>query len=244
MFAHLTDPIEKALSIANVSMKEIQHVEVVGGAWRVPKVQQILSEFIEQKSEKKLPLGQHLNGEEAAALGAALVAANSSSSFRVKKIFFTDITMHEYSVQVVSLKGEWAKNLTKLYPIGTALGGKKKLTFTLEEDFEVLVFEDDILLTRYAITGLAEMLEGKWSEYNLTGTPKISVTVPLETSGILEVKNPTATVEELYWVNVTREKPKPQVNATNATNGSNTTEEATEESEANSSQLPGESEDV
>merc|ERR1711870_110653 len=149
MFARLTDPIEKALSIANVTMPEIQHVEVVGGAWRVPKVQQILSEAIEKAAEKKLPLGQHLNGEEAAALGAALVAANSSSSFRVKKIFFTDITMHEYSVQVVSLKGEWAKNLTKLYPIGTALGGKKKLTFNLEEDFEILVFEDGILVSRY-----------------------------------------------------------------------------------------------
>merc|ERR1719464_2427297 len=106
-------------------MDDITQIEVVGGGWRVPKVQQLLNEFI-SKSGKKLPLGQHLNGEEAAALGAALVAANSSSSFRVKKIFFTDITMHEYSVQVVSLKGEWAKNLTKLYPIGTALGGKKK----------------------------------------------------------------------------------------------------------------------
>mmetsp|Transcript_78784 Transcript_78784/g.222870 ORF Transcript_78784/g.222870 Transcript_78784/m.222870 type:complete len:555 (-) Transcript_78784:303-1967(-) len=217
-------------------MPEISQVEVVGGAWRVPKVQQLLSEFIEKGAEKKIMLGQHLNGEEAGALGAALVAANSSSSFRVKKIFFSDITMHEYAVQVVSLKGEWQKNLTKLYPVGTPLGGKKKLAFSLEEDFEILVFEDGVLLSRYTVTGLADVLQGKWKELNLTGIPKISVTVPLETSGMLEIKNPTATVEELYWINVTREKATPKANGTNGTNASNTTEEEAPADEANASQ--------
>merc|ERR1719221_189370 len=76
MFARLTDPIDQALKQANLTLEDITQVEVVGGAWRVPKVQQLLSEFI-TKNNKKLPLGQHLNGEEAAALGAALVAANS-----------------------------------------------------------------------------------------------------------------------------------------------------------------------
>merc|ERR1712113_316462 len=168
-----------------------------------------------------LLLGQHLNGEEASALGAALVAANSSSSFRVKKIFFTDITKHAYSVQVASLKGEWEKNITLLYPVGVPLGGRKKLAFTLEEDFAIRLFEDGVLLSEYTITGLTEALEGKWKEYNTTGPPKISTTVALEGSGIVEVKNPTATIEELYWVNVTKEKPKPNKTESNDTNGTN-----------------------
>jgi len=218
MFSKLVGPIEKALQVANLTMAEIQHVEVIGGSWRVPKVQQILSEFFETKGGKKLPLGQHLNGEEGAALGAALVAANSSSSFRVKKIFFSDITAHEYSVQIASLKGEWERNVTILYPVGTPFGGKKKLSFSVEEDFAIRLFEDGVLLSEYVITGLAEILAGKWKEYNLTGIPKITASVPLLESGIIELKNPTATVEETYWVNVTKEKP---ANATsNATNNS------------------------
>mmetsp|Transcript_82513 Transcript_82513/g.191722 ORF Transcript_82513/g.191722 Transcript_82513/m.191722 type:complete len:927 (-) Transcript_82513:97-2877(-) len=215
MYDRLTAPIEKALAIANVTMADVQQVEVVGGAWRVPKVQEVLSEYFEKQAGKKLPLGQHLNGEEAAALGAALVAANSSSSFRVKKIFFSDISSHEYAVQVFSPTGAWEKNVTTLYPAGSALGGKKKLSFTMEEDFGVRVFEDGTLVAEYAVDGIAEALAGKWKEYNLTGPPKISVSVPLETSGLLEVKSPLATVEELYWVNVTKEKPK--VNSSNET---------------------------
>jgi len=207
MFAGLTPPIQKALDIANVTMQDIKQVEVVGGGWRVPKVQAILSDFIEQSAGKKLPLGQHLNGEEAAALGSVLVGANSSSSFRVKKIFFTDITTHSYSIQVSSaVAGE--KNMTTLYPVGAPLGGKKKLSFALEEDFVIKLFEDGVLISEYAVTGLAEKLSGSWKEYNLTGTPKVSVNVNLESSGLIEVKNAVATVEELYWVNVTKEKKK------------------------------------
>ena len=214
MFVALHRPIEKALAVANVTMADIKFVEVVGGAWRVPKVQELLSGHF-KSGESKLPLGQHLNGEEAGAMGAALVAANSSSSFRVKKIFFSDISAHEYAVQVTGIDGSWEKNFTVLYPAGSALGSKKKLSFSMEEDFKVKVFENSILVSEYSITGLKDLLENKWKDYNKTGPPKISVSVPLEASGIVEVKQPMATIEELYWVN--------------ASEASNETEEKSEE---------------
>lgn len=231
MFDALSRPIDKALAAANVTMADIKFVEVVGGAWRVPKVQQILSSHF-KSGESSLPLGQHLNGEEAGAMGAALVAANSSSSFRVKKIFFSDISAHEYAVQVTGLDGTWEKNLTVLYPVGSALGSKKKLSFTMEEDFKVKVFENTILVSEYSVTGLKDLLENKWKPYNTTGPPKISVSVPLETSGIVEVKQPMATIEELYWVNVTKEKPKANASKSkNATEESNASEASNETEE-------------
>eukprot|EP00931_Biecheleriopsis_adriatica_P050390 TRINITY_DN2916_c0_g1_i1.p1 TRINITY_DN2916_c0_g1~~TRINITY_DN2916_c0_g1_i1.p1 ORF type:complete len:917 (+),score=314.47 TRINITY_DN2916_c0_g1_i1:111-2861(+) len=229
MFDALTVPVEKALKAANLTMADVKFAEVVGGAWRVPKVQQILTDFFKSGGQG-LPLGQHLNGEEAAAMGGALMAANFSSSFRVKKIFFSDNTNHEYSVQVTALDGSWEKNLTTLYPVGAPLGGKKKLSFSLEEDFMIKVFEDGILVSEYTVTGLKDLLEGKWKEYNTTGPPKITASVPLEMSGILEVKQPTVTIEELYWVNVTKEKPKPNVTAkANKTKAENETEEGKDE---------------
>ncbi|CAK9079957.1 Hypoxia up-regulated protein 1 [Durusdinium trenchii] len=145
MFDTLSRPIEKALNAANITMSDVKFVEVVGGAWRVPKVQQLLSSYL-KSGDSSLPLGQHLNGEEAGALGAALVGANSSSSFRVKKIFFTDLSAHEYAVQVTALDGSWEKNYTVLYPMGSALGAKKKLSFSTEEDFKVKLFEERVLL--------------------------------------------------------------------------------------------------
>mmetsp|Transcript_63526 Transcript_63526/g.125689 ORF Transcript_63526/g.125689 Transcript_63526/m.125689 type:complete len:909 (+) Transcript_63526:90-2816(+) len=219
--ARLTVPIDQALAKANLTMADVTQVEVVGGAWRVPSVQQTLGQFFEEKGSKKLPLGQHLNGEEASALGAALVAANASSSFRTKKIFFSDFTSHEYGVQVAALNGEWEKNITVLYPVGVPLGGKKKLTFSSSDDFVVRLFEDGVLLSEYVVQGVTELLEGKWKEYNMTGPPKIAASVPLEMSGLIEVKTPTATVEELYWVNTTKPKVKAKPNASddNNTNG-------------------------
>ncbi|CAE8714382.1 unnamed protein product [Polarella glacialis] len=225
IFSRLTAPVEKALKDANLTMKDVNHVEVVGGAWRVPKVQEMLSEYFKKEGSSELPLGQHLNGEEAAAMGGALMAANFSSSFRVKKIFFSDITAHEYAVQVTALDGSWEKNLTTLYPVGTPLGGKKKLSFSLEEDFMVKLFEDGVLMSEYSVTGLKELLDGKWKEYNMTGPPKITASVPLEMSGIIEVKQPLVTIEELYWVNVTKEKPNKTANAT-SNKTANTTDDA------------------
>lgn len=243
MFVALHRPIEKALAIANVTMADIKFVEVVGGAWRVPKVQELLSGHF-KSGESKLPLGQHLNGEEAAAMGAALVAANSSSSFRVKKIFFSDISAHEYAVQVTGIDGSWEKNFTVLYPAGSALGSKKKLSFSMEEDFKVKVFENSILVSEYSITGLKDLLENKWKDYNKTGPPKISVSVPLEASGIVEVKQPMATIEELYWVNVTKEKPKVNVSKvknaseSNASEANETEEKSEEEKEKENKESP------
>merc|ERR1740117_1741218 len=235
MFGRLTDPLEAALLAAETTLAEIDHIEVVGGAWRVPKIQQLLGEYVEEKAGKKIPLGQHLNGEEAAAQGAVLVGANSSSSFRVKKIFFTDISTHEYSVQVVSTNGEWEKNLTTLFPVGAPLGGKKKLSFSLEEDFIIKLFEDGILLSEYTVSGLVDVLSSKWKDYNMTGTPKVTVAVHLESSGIIDIKKPEATCEESYWVNETKTKPKKNSTKSNKTADADKTAESDDESKSDES---------
>jgi len=82
------------------------------------------------------------------------------------------------------------------------------LSFSLEEDFQIKLFEDGVLLSEFVITGLEDVLTKGWSKYNLTGPPKVNVAVHLENSGIIEIKPPTATCEETYWVNETRKIPK------------------------------------
>merc|ERR1712187_543568 len=99
------------------------------------------------------------------------------------------------------------------------------------------------------VSGLADALKDpkdKWSEYNLTGTPKITVSVPLEASGIIEIKDPKATVEEVYWVNVTKEKAKPAANSSevNKTLDSNSSESATNGTEEATKEEDGPTEDV
>jgi len=113
--------------------------------------------------------------------------------------------------------------VTVLYPKGATMGGKKKLNLALEEDFKILLLEDGLPVSECIVSGLTDLMVGDFKAYNLTGPPKVTVSVPLYTSGLIEVKPPTVTVEEVYLVNSTRPKPKVQGNDSNGTNGSSNT---------------------
>ena len=100
LFARITDPIDRALAMANISLSEINSVELLGGGVRIPKVKKLLDEYFKSS---KLDLGQHLNGDEAMALGAAFRAANLSTSFKVRKVGQSDINTFGVSVRLETL---------------------------------------------------------------------------------------------------------------------------------------------
>ena len=62
---------------------------MIGGAGRVPKVQEIIQEYLSE-GESGLEISTHLNGDEAMTKGAGFFAANFSSSFRVRPVLLTD----------------------------------------------------------------------------------------------------------------------------------------------------------
>merc|ERR1711994_912947 len=64
-----------------------------GGGTRVPKVQDILTEFIGGQE-----LGKSLNTDEAAAMGAVYKAADLSSGFKVKKFITRDAVIFPIDV--------------------------------------------------------------------------------------------------------------------------------------------------
>ena len=91
LIARITEPIRSVLAQAGVSLAQLDVVELVGGGVRMPRVQAELKAFLAGSgaaaaSAAEIQLGQHLNGDEAMALGAAFAAANRSSSFRVRQV--------------------------------------------------------------------------------------------------------------------------------------------------------------
>jgi len=56
----------------------------LGGGLRVPRVHELI-----KAATGKNELMVHLNGDEAMCFGAAFIAANSSSSFKVRKVYLT-----------------------------------------------------------------------------------------------------------------------------------------------------------
>merc|ERR1711973_433124 len=72
-------PVKMALDTAAMTMDAIDQVILVGGGSRVPKVQELLTQYVGRE------LGKNLNTDESAAMGAVYKAADLSSGFKVKK---------------------------------------------------------------------------------------------------------------------------------------------------------------
>ena len=71
VFSGILKPVEQALAQARLSKDEINHVVLVGGSSRIPKVQEILQNFFPSHI-----LHKDINGDEAIAKGAAIYARN------------------------------------------------------------------------------------------------------------------------------------------------------------------------
>merc|ERR1711892_720140 len=83
----VTGPVEKALTTASMSIENIDQVILVGGGTRVPRVQELLAEYVGQE------LGKSLNTDEAAAMGAVYRSADISTGFKVKKFLMKDAVL-------------------------------------------------------------------------------------------------------------------------------------------------------
>lgn len=95
LFERVHGPIERALAASKVSLDQIDHIIIVGAATRMPKVQEILTQYTKRE------LGKNLNADEAPALGAVYRAADLSTGFQVKKFLTKDAVV--FPVEVVYL---------------------------------------------------------------------------------------------------------------------------------------------
>jgi L1 cell adhesion molecule like protein len=80
MFRGTIGPVEQALRDAKLQKRDIEEVVIVGGSTRIPKVQQLLSDFFNGKA-----LNKNINPDEAVAYGAAVQAAILTG--KIKEIF-------------------------------------------------------------------------------------------------------------------------------------------------------------
>ena len=81
----LTDPIDDVLFSNNLTLLNVTHFELLGGATKIPKIRENLASYFGlEKFESALEDG-------AAALGAALFASNITDPDEVKPIWLSDV---------------------------------------------------------------------------------------------------------------------------------------------------------
>ena len=161
-----SDPITAALKMANVTLDELDAVELIGGGMRVPKVQEAVGLAI-SGGAKTIELGMHLNSDESMALGAAFHGANVSAAFKVRHVGMADVNSFPISVDVTDIDAEnragiigglfgigkkkdvpkvdddvWAKHAT-IFKLGSKLGSKKTIAFSHEKDIHVALDYDE-----------------------------------------------------------------------------------------------------
>jgi molecular chaperone DnaK len=168
-------PFEAAISDAGLSRDRIDHVILVGGATRMPAIQELVKELTGKEPHKGV------NPDEVVAIGAAIQAGVLKGD--VKDVLLLDVTPLSLGIET---KGGI---MTKLIERNTTIPTKRTEVFTTAEDSQPSV-EIHVLQGEREMASYNKTL-GKFQLVDLPpaprGVPQIEVTFDIDANGIVHV---------------------------------------------------------
>lgn len=175
LVARLRQPFLSALKDAKLETSEVDEVVLVGGATRMPMVQEVVRSLTNKEPHKGV------NPDEVVAVGAAIQGGVLGGE--VKDVLLLDVT--PLSLGVETLGGV----MTSLIERNTTIPVKKSEVFSTAEDNQTAVdihilqgerpmAVDNMSLGRFRLEGIPPTVRG---------TPQIEVTFDIDANGILNV---------------------------------------------------------
>ena len=199
LFKSGIEPVDKVLKDGKVGKGEIDEIVLVGGSTRIPKVQQLLSDYFNGKE-----LNKSINPDEAVAYGAAIQAAilSGDSTECLSDLVLLDVCPLSLGIETAG------GVMTPIINRGTTIPTSKEQTFSTYADNQpgcsIKLFEGERALTKdcnllgsFELTGIPPAPRG---------VPQIKVKIEVDANGIVQVSALESSSGKSNKITITNDK--------------------------------------